>query len=300
MRQKKTLSSWLASRFVLVVRDEETFAEKGSYPFTYAKVVLLLGSIFTVMLLGSFLMMKTLLARWFDPHYAYVRTDQKLIELEEQIDSLQLAVANRDLYIHNIQAVLNGNVGDEKADANASEDENASVVEEQAPTEQPVPVTDALASISPTDSIFREQFENIDTEPARNVSSTRALLEQIFFFPPISGVISNRFNISEKHYGIDLVAKANEPIKAVADGTVVMSSWTQDSGYVIGIQHKNELVSFYKHNSTLLKKVGDDVRAGDIIAIIGNSGELTDGPHLHFELWYKGNPVNPANFIVFE
>jgi murein DD-endopeptidase MepM/ murein hydrolase activator NlpD len=103
----------------------------------------------------------------------------------------------------------------------------------------------------------------------------------------------------KRHFGIDILAPRNTPIKSALDGWVVQSDWTLETGNTIGIQHENNIITFYKHNSVLLKKVGSYVKAGEAVAIIGNTGEMTDGPHLHFELWYKGNPVDPADYINF-
>ena len=111
--------------------------------------------------------------------------------------------------------------------------------------------------------------------------------------------MTEKFNYQEEHYAIDVVAPANEPVKATLDGTVIFASWTPETGHVIGIQHNNNLISIYKHNAVLLKKVGTFVNSGDAIAVVGNSGELTSGPHLHFELWHNGNPVNPEKYMVF-
>ncbi len=119
------------------------------------------------------------------------------------------------------------------------------------------------------------------------------------FFPPVKGIITRGFNPMEGHYGIDMVAAPNEVVKATLDGTVTMSTWTLETGYVIQIQHDYELISVYKHNATLFKSVGQKVVAGDAIAIVGNSGELTTGPHLHFELWHDRVPLNPVEYIVF-
>ena len=119
------------------------------------------------------------------------------------------------------------------------------------------------------------------------------------FFVPLKGVITNEFNPSQGHYGVDVVSKQNEAIKAVLDGTIILSNWTIETGYTIAIQHQENIISVYKHNSVLLKKVGEFVKAGDPVAIIGQTGELTSGPHLHFELWYDGNPVNPKEYIIF-
>jgi murein DD-endopeptidase MepM/ murein hydrolase activator NlpD len=119
------------------------------------------------------------------------------------------------------------------------------------------------------------------------------------FVTPLKGEISYTFDPQEKHFGIDVLAPANSPIKAIADGIVFISDWTLETGNTIGIQHKNNFVSFYKHNSSLLKKSGVSVKAGEDIAIIGNTGTLSDGPHLHFELWINGTPVNPIDYISF-
>ncbi len=153
-------------------------------------------------------------------------------------------------------------------------------------------------SASPIDSQFREEFEMGIIEEQIGLTGNSDLLE-VFFFSPITGLISRKYNLQEDHYGVDIVSKKNEPVMSVASGTVILSSWTQDSGYVIAIQHSANLISIYKHNAELLKKTGNFVNGGEVIAIIGNTGDLTDGPHLHFELWYKGNPVDPEDFVTF-
>ena len=133
----------------------------------------------------------------------------------------------------------------------------------------------------------------------RFASASYGDLQEIFFFSPKVGFVSAPYNVREGHFGIDIVAKKNEPVKCVADGTVIMASWTQDSGYVMAIQHRGNIISVYKHNAELLKEVGNFVNAGEIISIIGNTGDLTDGPHLHFELWYNGTSVDPEEFVTF-
>ena len=124
-------------------------------------------------------------------------------------------------------------------------------------------------------------------------------ISQIHFFPPVKGLVTNSFNSLADHYGTDIVAASNEVVKATLEGTVIMATWTLETGWVIQIQHKNNLISIYKHNAELLKRVGDFVEVGEAIAIIGNSGELTTGPHLHFELWYLGIPLDPEDYISF-
>ena len=124
-------------------------------------------------------------------------------------------------------------------------------------------------------------------------------VDNVLFFTPVKGVITQSFNHKNQHFGVDVVAKENEAIKAVLDGTVALSSWTSETGHVIAILHDNNLFSVYKHNSVLLKREGAKVSAGEAIAIIGNSGELTTGPHLHFELWHNNKPIDPEQYIVF-
>ncbi|PWJ45020.1 M23 family metallopeptidase [Sediminitomix flava] len=283
MEPKKTLSEWLSTKFILLVRDAENFKEQGLYNFTYAKIIALIGGLFILMFALSFTLASTLLAKWFDPEYSYKETDRQLLNLEEQVDSLALALNAKDLYINNIKNIINGEV-EEKEEIDLTPETN---------TKEDI----NLADITPVDQAFRQEFESSDEDPITDKYDID--VHNILFYPPTHGLISQKFNPAEEHLGIDIVAKKDEPIAAVADGTIILASWTQDSGYVIGIQHKNNVISFYKHNSVLYKQVGDFVRVGDIIAIIGNSGELTSGPHLHFELWVEGSPVNPENFIVF-
>lgn len=156
---------------------------------------------------------------------------------------------------------------------------------------------------SKEDSIFRANFEietrnNLFNSPI--MSDITADLKIVSFYSPIDGIVTNHFDRANKHYGTDLVASNNAVIKATADGTVIYSGWSVDNGYCIGIQHNGNLLSFYKHNAVLLKEEGEYVSAGDPIAIYGNSGSLSTGPHLHFELWYNGTPLNPEDYISFD
>jgi murein DD-endopeptidase MepM/ murein hydrolase activator NlpD len=153
--------------------------------------------------------------------------------------------------------------------------------------------------LAPTDSQFRKDFEQSELSLITLTGNKYRELGEIFFFSPLTGFITDRYDVKKAHFGVDIGSKTNEPVKAIADGTVIMASWTQDSGYIIAIQHRGNLISVYKHNAELLKKVGNFVNAGEIISIVGNSGENTNGPHLHFELWYNGNSLNPEEFVTF-
>ncbi|WP_341294372.1 M23 family metallopeptidase [Catalinimonas locisalis] len=243
-----------------------------------------------IMLIGSLFLVNTLLEQWFDPRYAQAESNRKLIELSMAVDSLEQEVQNKQNFIASFQQVVRGdsitdneqfyieNSGDRIVD-NSPERNN---------------------EISNVDSQFRQEFEEDGVELLTvNANNASSQLDELFFFTPITGIISSSYNPKQSHYGVDIVSKKNEPIKSVADGTVILASWTQDAGYVIAVQHRSNVISVYKHNSSLLKKSGDFINAGDVIAIIGNTGELTSGPHLHFELWYNGNPVDPEEFVSF-
>ena len=149
---------------------------------------------------------------------------------------------------------------------------------------------------SKADSLLREKVRN---EDKYNLFESATSVKDFVFFPPVNGSISSGFEPNEKHFAVDIVVPTNTPVKATSDGRVLFASWTSDAGYVIIIDHGDELVSVYKHNSSLTKSQGDFVRSREVIAISGASGELSTGPHLHFELWSNGTPLNPTNFIDF-
>ncbi len=286
MRLRKTLSSRLATKYLLIIRNEENFAEKTSFSFTYSRVILLAVTTFVIVLLISLLLVRTLLNQWFDPRHAQREDRKKLVEMSIKIDSLDLEMRKKDRFILNFQKIVMGD---------SVSIDYTSAGEEETQINRTNLNQEDLAEI---DSQFREEFESSGVTLA-TFSSVSSDLHEIFFYSPITGFISDRYNVTEAHYGVDVVAKKNEPVKCVADGTVVFASWTQDSGHVIMVQHRGNLVSVYKHNAEILKKVGNFVSGGEIISIVGNTGDLTDGPHLHFELWSDGSPVNPEDFVSF-
>lgn len=287
MKPKRTLSNWLTTRYQLIIRNEENFAEKTSMGFTYSKVILFSVILFTGLFVMSMFMAKTILAKWFDPKHEQMVLNQQLFELAQKVDSLGLEVDRKDQFIANFQRVLSGDTSNFQDPAEALRGEN-----------QPLTKPSDLKATS-TDSVFRRAFEQSDMSLITVASKNYRELEETFFYSPIAGFISDQYDVKKGHLGVDIVAKVNEPIKCIADGTVIFSSWTQDSGYVIMVQHRGNLISSYKHNAQLLKKVGTFVNGGEIISIVGNSGELTNGPHLHFELWYNGNSLNPEEFVTF-
>ena len=241
------------------------------------------------MMTMSLILIKTLLAQWFDPRHAQMEANKQLYELSLTVDSLAREVDVKDQFIGSFQRVLSGDTTALYEDYPVAEDQQM---------EQISDVVDQTM-LSPIDSQFRQEFEQSDLSVLTFTSGSGGNLDEMFFFSPINGFVSAPYNVRDGHFGADIVAKKNEPVKSIADGTVIMASWTQDSGYVIAVQHRGNIISVYKHNAELLKKVGNFVNAGEIISIIGNSGELTDGPHLHFELWYNGNSMNPEDFVSF-
>jgi murein DD-endopeptidase MepM/ murein hydrolase activator NlpD len=288
LRPKKTISDRLTAKYQLVIRSEENLAEKSTFGFTYAKILVLSGALFIVVFMMSLGLSKTLLAKWFDPKHAQMIANKQLYELALKVDSLALEVDRKDKFIQNFQRILSGDTSSGFMDPAQTLGGRDRVVK-------------AVGSMKAAteDSLFRNEFEKSELSLVSLTSSKYQELQETFFFSPITGFVSDHYDLKKGHYGVDIVAKTNEPVKCIADGTVIFSSWTQDSGHVMAVQHRGNLISIYKHNAERLKKVGTFVNAGEIIAIVGNSGEMTDGPHLHFELWYNSNSLNPEEFVTF-
>ena len=282
--KKKKLFKSLKSRHRLVIMNDETLEEKASFNLRPLNVFVTAGLIIIFLItITTFLIAFTGL-REYIPGYADLTTQRRVYSLLLKTDSLERGLKSREKFIGNIRNIINGNT-EESTEMIRSEKENK---------------YDTIHKLykSPEDSRLRRMIETQD-QYSLSEESMNGSMNSFLFFPSIKGTITNRFDPVKKHYGIDIVANANEPIKATLDGTVVLSNFTSETGYVIAIQHSNNLFSIYKHTSALLKKAGDFVKAGDVIAIIGNSGEFSEGPHLHFELWFNGSPMNPQQYISF-
>lgn len=236
----------------------------------------------------SFYLSTSLLEAWFDPRFAELKATKQVMELATRVDSLQHEVNKKDDFIANIKTIMSGEDGQYEDTGNPETIESSEISE----------IVESQ-TINPIDSQFREEFEKGGLEFQLTDNRLSDELQDFFLFKPVDGIVSEHFDPQIDHLAIDIVAKQDEPVKSVADGTVIFASWTQDSGYVMAIQHRGNLISMYKHNSDLLKNVGNFVTAGEVVSIIGNTGELTSGPHLHFELWYNGNPINPEELIRF-
>lgn len=286
MAARKTFSNWLTNKYLLIIRNEENFAEKTTFSFNYARLFIALAGAFFLLLGIAVYLVTVALDQWLDPRHTQMEANLQVVELSMKIDSLEKEVSNKNIYIENIRKIIAGEEIEQPIE---------SAIESEI---QPAELSTEL---QPIDAQFRASFE--DSELSENtvipiaVSSDVYELRNMYLFSPLDGTVTDGFNPKLDHYGVDLVAPKNEPVKSVADGVVIMSSWTLDGGYVISIQHPGNLISVYKHNSELFKNVGNFVAAGEVIATIGNTGELTSGPHLHLELWHNGNPVNPQEYI---
>jgi len=272
---------WLRNRLQIIFRNKRDFKDISFFEFTNLSLSLYLLFFIALIFSISFLLSTTILSQWFDPRFVEKKANEELIRLSNSIDSLIYESQIKDQYIENIMIILSGG-------------ENEFL--EKKSEENKLELQDLTNDYSAVDSFFRQEFEsNLSfSEIIRSTDSDQNLL---LMSPVSSGVVSSFYDPSKSHFGIDITCKEEEPIKSVLDGTVLMSSWTKDSGYVISIIHPNNLISVYKHNSKVFVEPGQIVKTGDVISIIGNTGELSTGPHLHFELWLNGKSINPSEFI---
>lgn len=290
MEPKKSFISKLTNKYLLIIRNEDNFAEKSTLSFSYAKLLFFILFTMVVIFSVSFYLSTTILSRWFDPRHAEIEANKKLFEMHLELDSLESEVERKHQFIMSMKAVLSGEEGSTEQTPGSQIAENAQA------NARTVSLSDE--ELSNIDEEFRQEFEANGGDPAP-LSGQASDLQEMFLFKPVVGIVTDHYDIKGKHYGVDVVAKPSEPVKCVTEGTVILSSWTQDSGYIIAVQHRSNFISVYKHNAELLKSVGDFVKAGEVIGIVGNTGELTTGPHLHLELWYNGNPVNPEEYVAF-
>lgn len=287
---------WWTQRLSLIIRDEENFAEKRKINYTPAQVgsVLTLGFL-VIFALGFWVASMAFSGTTAIGEDATIRS--KYIQLATTVDSLAKELQKRDVFAESIKKAVGGRI--EKQDIKPPIDTTKKGSRD---TNKLTGKKDSvnIDALTESDVRLREEMEaRTSGAPTSFATGRGEQLKDMFFFSPVKGIISNKYDSKIGHLGIDVVADKDAPLKAIYDGTVIMASWTDETGYVITIQHQSNLLSVYKHCSVLLKKQGDFVRSGEILAIIGNSGELTTGPHLHFELWYNGNPINPEGLIAF-
>lgn len=284
-KEKKKFISKIKSKYRLVILNDASFEEKFSFRLSPLNLFILTFSaaLFLVLLVSVIIIYTPL--RESIPGYTDVSLREDLTRQVLKTDSLEKELMQNKQYLANISAILKG----EEPKALVNDSVISPVEEEPNPSLR-----------SKEDSLLRDYVEREESYSLESETTGEPSNSQLFYFPPLLGTLTNGFNPSEEHFGVDIVAPKDEAIKATLAGTVIFADWTVETGYVIQLQHANNLNSIYKHNSVLLKKTGDVVNAGEAIAIVGNTGKLTSGPHLHFELWQDGIPIDPTKFINFE
>ena len=284
-KKPKRLKRKLLDKYRLVVLNEDTFEERISLKLTRLNVFVLVSLSAILLVLATLILIAFTPLREYIPGYSSTALKKQATELTFTADSLQQIINMNDKYFESIKKVLQGDVS--KVDFNKDSIIQAVKLE----------VNEVDLRPNQEDSILREK---VDKEDKYNLFESAKSGTNFVLFPPVNGTISEPYNLKERHYAVDLVVAKNTPIKATADGSVIFAEWTVETGYVIILEHSQGLLSVYKHNASLTKTQGDLVKAGEVIATSGNTGDYTTGPHLHFELWNNGYPINPTNFIDFK
>lgn len=270
-------------KYKLTITNENTLEEiVGIHVSKLNGVSVLLSAVTVIFLIASLIIVFTPLRNYL-PGYMDTEVREQVVLNALRADSLQRALEHQRMYIMNIQDILSGTV---KVDSVHSIDSLTVVRSEE------------LMERTQAEEEFRKQYEETERYNLTTIDNAPAVTGLIFF-RPTRGMVSSDFDANKKHFGIDIAASPNESVLATLDGTVIMATYTADTGYVIQVQHGQNLVSVYKHCGSLLKKVGDTVKAGEAIALVGNTGEKTTGPHLHFEIWNRGRALDPSKYIVF-
>lgn len=281
----RRLGNFLRNRYRLVVLNDSTFGEKVSVRLTPLGIII---GVLAVTIVMTSIVISTVAftpLREYIPGYGNIAERKQLLKLSLKTDSIEQTLETKDLYL---KSLLN-------------------VVNEKVETKPEKPKRDTtgkykLQNIKPSnaDIQFREEYEENKDYVAAGVSKLKYKgLSELVFFAPVKGLVTNSYNVSDDHFGVDIVTKQDETIKSTLDGTVIFAGFSAQDGNVMQIQHSNNLVSMYKHCSTLIKKTGARVKSGEAIAVVGNTGEKSHGSHLHFELWFNGSPIDPQEFVSF-
>jgi murein DD-endopeptidase MepM/ murein hydrolase activator NlpD len=283
--EKRSFWEKFKHKYRLSIYRDETFEEVLNVRLTKMNVVAILGTGIFIFLIIVISVIAYTPVRELIPGYPDDKTIRNIFMNNYRLDSLEQEIKKRDAYFENLRRIISGEKPQEFGQSSDT------------------PVTRASLNYkrSTEDSMLRNMIEPKDKFGLSTIESRkiRPALFNVLFFPPVKGMVTNSYNNEMDHYGTDIAAGTDEVVKSTLPGTVILTGWTLETGYIIQIQHADNILSVYKHNAELLKHMGDRVKAGDPIAIVGNSGELTTGPHLHFELWYNGTPLNPQDYISF-
>jgi murein DD-endopeptidase MepM/ murein hydrolase activator NlpD len=283
-KENKKLFTKLRNKYRLVILNDDTFEEKLSFKLSRLNVFVVSGLTGIFLIAGTTLLIAFTPLREYIPGYSSTKLKRDAIRLAQVTDSIESQLHFNTRYLQNLQGIISGKPPLDLSDSLVIDSLEQAQID---------------LSRSDEDSALRKLVEEEERFNVPVENTTEQSLEGLNFFTPIKGLVTNSFNAEEDHLGIDIVAKENEVIKCAQDGKVIFAEWTAETGYVIIIQHAEKFISVYKHNSALLKSQGEEVSSGEPLAIIGNSGELSSGPHLHFELWYNGYAVDPQEYILF-
>lgn len=290
-KQKNKLSKILNARYKVVVLHEETFEEKAAFRGKlWYWISGTISAAVVVVILTAVLIRSTPLREYVIGSSLGEYGRSALLEAYARIDSMEQVARAHEQYLDNIRRIISGDAGDPPSDTVG-----------EAPAGEAAALSRAAdVGLSEDELALRELLESgAAYDLPENPGPSRTGISSYTFYSPIKGIISSNFSTKEQHYAVDIAVKQNEPVRTTLSGHVVFASYTPETGYVVIVQHGNNLLSQYKHCASIIKKIGSFVRGGEVIAFAGNTGSLTTGPHLHFELWYNGNPVNPTDYIAF-
>ena len=284
-KQNKSFLKRIFNDYKVVISSEDTFEEKFSFKANKinALIIMLVYSIILISFTISIVFFTQL--REMVPGYSSTDLLNRAIYLTKKTDSLEQQIALNNKFYKSIEDVLSGNIDELVPRDELSVDSSLT--------------NSDFVTVSPNsqDSILRKYVEN---EDKFNLTNNELIIENKMFFSPIKGEITQSFNFNENHFAIDIAADIGTPVKSVLDGKIVFSEWSLETGYVVVIDHGENIISVYKHNSKILKEQNDFVQAGEVIAYSGNQGNLSTGPHLHFELWKNGTPIDPEPLLNFK
>lgn len=289
---------WWTERLALFIRHEDSLSERRFITYTPLKVVLIAVGFFIPVFVLGFLS-AGLFTVSPTGNLQEARLKRDLAQMRQTVDSLEQQSEIQNEYLINIKKLLGGDVQYMKTD-NPYQRKNRSdtLINNSEKNKDAVSKDVNLDYLSKADLRLREEMERNNGQ-VQSTQGKSVNLADIHLFKPVQGIVSEKFDAQKNHLGIDIVAPQDEPIKVTSEGTVIMATWTDDTGYVITVQHANGLISVYKHCAKLFKKNGQFVKTGEVIALIGNTGKFTSGPHLHFEVWHHGQALNPENLIAF-
>ena len=283
-KNKSFLKRW-RFRYRFVILNSESFEEYLSFNISKLNLFVLLCVAIAFLMVSTVVVIAYSPLKEYIPGYTTTEIRRQVVALNLLSDSLNNELSNQEIYLENIKNIIEGR----DVDTSIKTLVFSNITQDSVAFDK-----------TPEDSMLRVQVESeekFNFFEYNDVNSQN--IEKMLFFTPVNGLITQSYNFDEKHYGVDVVTKEKELIKSVLSGIVVFASWTFETGHVIVIQHENNLLSVYKHNSVLLKEQGETIEAGEAVAIIGNSGKWSTGPHLHFELWYNNSPVDPEQYILF-